>query len=160
MGRMYTVQFNGVAVTAQQDFLELIAPTDAVVILHDWELSQSTEMGDAAEEMLNIYVKRGAGTVTTGAGGSTPTPSPIEFGDVAFGGTTKVNNTTKMAAGTGSIQTLSAHAWNERVPFQKIYTPETRPIISPGNRLTIELGTTPADSVTINFTATFEEVGG
>lgn len=160
MGRKYTVQFNGVAVTAQQDFLELVAPADAVVIVHDIDISQTSESGDAAEEMLSLLMKRGVGTVTSGSGGTSPTPQPIEDGDPAFGGTTEVNNTTKMVVGTGSIDTLAAWSWNVRIPFQKIFTPETRPVISPSNRLTLELNTTPADSITVNMTVTFEEIGG
>lgn len=160
MGRKYTAVFNEVAVTAQQDFFEVLAPTDAIVVIHDFELSQSTDVKDAEEEMLHLVVKRGIGSVTSGTGGTTPTAQPIEDGDTAFGGTVEVNNTTKMVVGTGTIETLASLNWNIRVPFQKIYTPETRPVISPGNRLTIELGTTPADSITISGTITFEEIGG
>lgn len=160
MGRKYTAQTNGVAVTAQQDFIEILAPTDAVVIVHDIEISQTSDAGDAQEEMLSIKMVRGVGSVTSGSGGTTPTPQPIEDGDAAFGGTTEMNNTTKMVVGSGTLETLAAWAWNVRIPFQKIFTPETRPVISPGNRLTVELATTPADSITCNCTVTFEEVGG
>lgn len=160
MGRKYTAIFSAVAVTAQQDFFEILAPTDAVVIVHDIDINQTTEAGDAQEEMLAIKMVRGVGTVTTGTGGTTPTAQPIEDGDAAFGGTVEVNNTTKMVVGTGSLDQLASWSWNVRIPFQKIFTPETRPVISPGNRLTIELATTPADSITVNGTITFEEIGG
>ena len=160
MSRKYTAVFSSVAVTAQQDFFEIAAPADAIVIVHCWELSQSTEVGDAQEEGLSIRVVRGVGTVTSGTGGTTPTAHPIEDGDAAFGGVVEVNNTTKMVVGTGTLETLESTNWNVRVPYQRIYTPETRPVISPSNRLTIELATTPADSITISGTITFEEVGG
>src|SRR5262245_26160816 len=106
MGRRYTVSFKAVAVTAQQDFFEVLSPTDAVVIIHGWELSQSTEVGDAQEEQLQLTTNRGVGSVTSGSGGSTATAQPIEDGDAAFGGTVEVNNTTKMAAGTGTLEEL------------------------------------------------------
>ena len=160
MGRRYTAVFSSVAVTAQQDFFEIAAPADAIVVVHEWELSQSSEVGDAMEEGLAIRVVRGAGAVTSGSGGTTPTAQAIEDGDAAFGGTVEANNTTKMVAGSGALDQLAAYNWNIRVPFQKIYTPETRPVISPSNRLTIELGTTPADSITVSGTITFEEIGG
>jgi hypothetical protein len=156
MPRLYTVVFSSVAVTAQQDFFEIAGPSDAITVVHDWMLTQSTEVGDAQEEGLSILVKRGA--TVAGSGGSTPTPSPIEFGDVAYGGVTKVNNTTK--ANTGTIATMGSYNWNVRVPFQFIYTPETRPVLSPSQRLTIELATTPADSITVSGTITFSEIGG
>lgn len=160
MGRVYTAVFSSVAVTAQQDFFELLAPTDAVVIIHDWKLSQSTEVGDAQEEGLALLIKRGIGAVTSGSGGSTPTAQPKEDGDAAFGGTIEANNTTKMVVGTGTIETLDSDNWNVRIPWERIYTPETRPVISPGNRITLELGTTPADSITMSGRVTFEEIGG
>jgi len=156
VGRIYTVQFNGVAVTAQQDLFELVAPADGVVIVHDLHVSQLTDVKDAEEEMLLLLLKSGA--TTSGSGGSAPTAVPRELGDAAFGGTTEVNNTTKATAGT--IVTHYAWHWNVRVPFDKIWTPEARPIISPSARATLELATTPADSITMGGTLTFEELGG
>lgn len=156
MGRRYTVQFNAVAATAQQDLFEVVAPSDACVIVHDILLSQVTEVGDAAEEGLAVLLK--SGQTTSGSGGSAPTAIPIEFGDAAFGGTCEANNTTKASAGT--IVTHDAWNWNVRVPFEKVFTPETRPVLSPSRRLTLELATTPADSITISGRMTIEEIGG
>ena len=161
MGRMYTATFKSTAVTAAQDLFEIAAPTDSIVIIHDWTLSQTTELGDAAEEQLILTTNRGVGTVTSGSGGATVTPQPISDGDPAFGGTVERNNTTIMAVGTGTLETdLELHAWNIRIPYQKVYTPETRPVISPGNRWTLEMESTPADSITMHGTVTFEEIGG
>lgn len=161
MGRLYTASFKSIAVTAVQDLFEIAAPTDAVVVIHEWLLTQSTETGDAAEEMLILTANRGVGTVTSGSGGAAVTPQPLSDGDPVFGGVVERNNTTIMAVGTGSLDTdLEVHAWNVRVPYQRIYTPETRPVISPGNRWTLELETAPADSITMHGFITFEEIGG
>jgi hypothetical protein len=161
MGRIYTATFKSTAVTATQDLFEIAGPTDAVTIIHEWSLTQSTETGDSAEEMLILTTNRGVGTVTSGSGGATVTPQPVSDGDPVYGGTVERNNTTIMAVGTGSLDTdLEVHAWNVRVPFQRIYTPETRPTISPGNRWTLELETAPADSITMHGTVVFEEIGG
>lgn len=156
MGRLYTAQFNGVAATAQQDIFELVAPSDAVVVVHEFGISNLTEAGDAAEEMLLLLVK--SGSTTSGSGGSSPTVVPNEFGDAAFGGTVEANNTTKATAGT--IVTHYAFNWNIRQDFQKIFTPETRLVLSPSRRGTIELATTPADSVTLAGYIVFMEYGG
>lgn len=155
-GRVYTVQFNGVAVTAQQDLFEINAPSDAVVELLEFHLSQTSEVGDTQEEGLSILLK--SGQTTSGSGGSAPTAVPQSLGDAAFGGTVEVNNTTKASGGT--IVTHGAWAWNVRVPFDVIYTPETTKILSPGARMTVELATTPADSITMNGYAVFKEIGG
>lgn len=160
MPRLYTAQFNAVAVTALQDLFEIQAPTDAVVKIHDWEIFQTSDFGDAQEEVLRLECVRGVGTVTTGSGGTTVTPQPVEDGDVAFGGTVKANNTTRMAVGTGTLETLPQLGWQVRYPKEKVYTPETRPVISPGNRWTLSLPVGPADSLTVSGTVTFEEIGG
>lgn len=159
MGRMYVASFKGVAVTAAQDFFEILAPSTMSLIVHGWLINQTTEIGDAQEEMLRITTNRGEGTVTGGSGGTTQTARPLARGDSASSATVKANNTTIMAVGTGTLIELEVHNWNERVPYQFWYTPETRPIIRPSDRWTLELETTPADSVTISGTIWFEEVG-
>lgn len=157
---MFTVWFNAVAVTAQQDLHEILCPTDSAMIIHEWGLSQNTEVGDAQEEQLLIRPKRGEGSVTAGSGGSSATPVRHSKGDAAAGATVTVNNTTKMAVGTGAIVYFGSVGWNLRVEKEKIYTPETRIEISPGDRFALELATTPADSVTMNGYVVFEEIGG
>ena len=110
---------------------------------------------DAQDEQLAIQIK--AGSTTTGSGGTTPTPVPTDFGDAASGATTKVNNTTKATAGT--IVTLHSDAFNVRAGWQYRPTPEERIVIRGARRLTVELGTTPADSITFSGTLYFREIG-
>lgn len=160
MGRRHTATFKGIAVTAAQDLFEIAAPADAIVVIHEWEMSQTSEVGDAAEEQLLLTTNRGVGSVTSGSGGSSVTPQPVEDGDAAFGGTVERNNTTIMAVGTGTLEELEAFGWNVRVPLRQVYTPEARPVISPSNRWTLELESTPADSITMNGRVIFEEIGG
>jgi len=157
-GRIYRCVFNAVAVTAQQDFFEITAATGKTILIHAWTIEQSTEVGDAQEEGINIVVKRGTSLTTSGSGGTTPTPVAQNPNDAAAGAVCEVNNTTKMATGTGAITTEDPRAWNVRIPFIEIYTPENRLIILPGERKTWELGTTPADSVTVSGKVIFEEI--
>ena len=153
---IYTAVFNAVAVTAQQDLFELNVASDALVIVHCVELSQSTEVGDAQEEGLNLLFKRGA--TTSGSGGTTVTPVALEGGAVAYGGTVEANNTTK--ATTGTISTLRVDNWNVRAPYLWLPPPELRIPLSPSSRFTVELATTPADSITMSGCLWFEEIGG
>jgi hypothetical protein len=157
MGLMYSATFSSVAVTAQQDLFEYTAPADAVVIIHSVELSQSTDVGDAASEGLAILHKRGATTSGTG-GTQAATPAPLEFGFPAAGGVLDLNNTTKATAGT--IVTLRSSNWLIQTPYLWLPTPEVRHVLSPGQRYTVELATTPADSVTMSGELIFEEIGG
>lgn len=155
MSGMYTVVFSSVAVTAQQDFFEVTAAATGPLWIHGFELSQSTEVGDAQEEGLVVLVKRGA--TVSGSGGSAPTPTPWALNAGASGFAAEVNNTVK--ANTGTIVTIHSTNWNVRnTPCQWIYTPEMRPMVAPSERLTIELGTTPADSITMSGTLWVEEL--
>jgi hypothetical protein len=147
---MYSAVFEEVAVTAAQDLFEIVAPADSVVIIHGFEISQSS---DTDSEGLSLLVHRGS---TSGSGGSTPTPAPMNVGDAAFGGTVEANNTSQSTEGTqlhaAAFNVLSGYAW--------IPTPETRPVLSPSGRIIIELQTAPADSLTMSGTVYFEEIGG
>lgn len=158
-GRMYTTKFKAVAVTAVQDLFEILAGTGKPLIIHGFLLSQHTEIADAQEEQLLLTANRGAGSVTSGAGGSTHTPAALGVDDIASGATVEINNTTIMAAGSGTLTELEPHAWNVRVPYPFWYPPEARPYIKPGDRWTLELESTPADSITMNGCVWFEEVG-
>lgn len=157
MGMMYSATFSSVAVTAQQDFFEYTAPSDAIAIIHSVELTQSTDVGDAAAEGLAVLIKRGATSSGTG-GTQAATPAPLEFGFAAAGGVLDLNNTTKASGGT--IVTLLSSNWIIQSPWLWLPTPETRIVLSPSQRLTVELGTTPADSITCSGTMLFEEIGG
>jgi hypothetical protein len=156
MGRMYVATFTNVAVTAQQDFFEIVAPADSAVVIHYCNISQSSDYGDANDEGLRVNIKRGQ--TTSGSGGGAFTPLPLAAGDAAFGGTVEINNTTIAADGT--IVVLHAEAFNIRAGWNYMPTPECRIVISPGIRATIGLITTPADSLTMEGTLIFEEIGG
>lgn len=156
LGMMYTAQFSGVSVSAQQDLFEIVAPADAVVILHQLVITQSSETGDAQEEGLLLQLKRGA--TMSGTGGTTVTPVPLQAGFSAAGSTVEANNATKASSGT--IVTLHSEAWNVRAPFVWLPPPEGRIVLSPSARLTLELATTPNDAITMSGTLYFEELGG
>jgi hypothetical protein len=154
-GRIYTVTMAPIAVTAQQDLFEINVATTKCTEFLELHLSQSTEVGDAQEEGLAITVK--TGSTTSGTGGTAVTAIPTHLGDAAFAGTCEINNTTKAVSGT--IVTHFMYNWNVRVPLDVIYTPETTKMIAPSGRLTVELGTTPADSITMGGYAVIRELG-
>lgn len=157
MSNIYSITFAGVAVTAQQDLFEYTAPSSAVAIIHSVELTQSTEVGDATLEGLSILHKRGA--TTSGTGGTQAViPAPLEFGTPAAGGVADINNTTKASGGT--IVTLRASNWIIGSAYLWLPTPEIRHILSPSQRYTVELATTPADSITMSGELVFELIGG
>ena len=159
MGRLHKASFAPTAQTVAVDAFELLAPTDSILRIHSFRIWQTTELGDAAEEVLTVTETRGIGTVTSGSGGATPDIHPVDDGDAAFGGTIEARNTTQLAAGTGTLEILDRRGWNIRVPLEVIFTPEERPVIGPGEYYAIGVSA-PADSVTWGASITFEEIGG
>ncbi len=155
MGRVYTAQFENVAVTATQDFCELVPADDKPIKLHAIFISQSTELGDAAEEQLRVQIIRGF--TSSGSGGSGPTPVPLNSNDVAAGCTVEVNNTA--VATTGTTTVLHSETFNVRTGWIYLPTPEMQPSCSQANTsLVIRLLASPADSITMGATIYFEEL--
>ena len=156
MGRMITASFPPTAQTAAHDLFEILAPALVGVKVHSLRIWQTTELGDAAEETLNLTFTRGVGAVTSGSGGTTPDIHQVDNDDAAGGSTVEARNTTQMAAGSGSLEIVDRDGWMIRQPYSRIYTPEERPKIKAGERLAIGLSA-PADSTTIGAAITYEE---
>jgi hypothetical protein len=155
MGRVYSVNFENVAVTAAQDFFEISPADDHPVKLLGLFLSQSTEVGDAAEEMMRVQVIRGH--TSSGSGGSAQTPVPVDPGSPAAGFAAEVNNTT--IAASGSTVILHSETFNERTGMAMWWTPETAPMAHQGNTtIVVRLLANPADSVTMGGTLYVEEL--
>lgn len=154
MSGIYTLQFNSVAATAVQDLFEVTASSTKPLVLLAFNISQLTELGDAAEEQLLVRIRSGQ---TTSGNGTAYTPVPVDSSIAAASFTAKTNGTTQASAGT--IVTHSVYAWNVRMPLIEIFTQEQQLIMSAGRRFTLELAGAPADSITINGTMWVQEIG-
>lgn len=144
--RAYTAPVNvSSAFTAQIDVLELLAATGKPLCLAGFELGQTSEVGDAQEEMLSLVLKRVTGAPTSGSGGGTSTFQQLQPNDAAAGATLETGNTTKLTGGT-SVE-LKRWSWNVRSPLLYLPVPESRIVCDAGTRLVLELVTTPADSI-------------
>ncbi len=152
---MYTCEFSKVAVTADQDWFELTPADDKPIAIHAVFITQSTDVGDAAEEILNFKIMRGH--TSSGSGGSSSTPAVLNPLDTAAGATCEVNNTTP--ASTGTIVDTHSGSFNIRTGLQLIFPPEMRPIASEANTtIVVRLLENPADSLTMSGTIYFEEL--
>ena len=155
MGRVYAISFEGTAVTVAVDFFEVTPADDKPVRLLGLLLSQSSDVGDAAEEILRIKVIRGH--TTSGSGGAAATPAPINPADAAAGAAAETLNTT--IASVGTTVDLLADAFNIRSGYQFWWTPETAPIVSQANTTAVvRLMAAPADSLTMSGTLYVEEI--
>ena len=157
MNRFYWVDLTPTAVTVAADLIELNPATNKPIRVRSLILGQTTELGDAAEEILSVVWVRG--NATSGSGGSAPTPVPTDGTDTAAGFTAEVFNTT--AASTGTPVNLPRHAWNVRIGLERPYTPEEAPGVSAGagTRLCLRMAAAPADSITISGCVLVEEMG-
>lgn len=154
-GRIYRIPFVDIAVTAVQDFFEVVSASTKVTVIKELHLYQSSDVGDAAEEMLRVAIK--SGSTTSGSGGASVTPVPSNLGDAAFAGTAERNNTTQATSGT--IVTHEAFAFNIRAGFVRIFTPEVEIVLAPSARATVELLAAPTDSLTMSGVLIVEELG-
>lgn len=59
MRGVYTVIFENVSVSAAQDLFELLAADDKPLAVVGLMISQISDVGDAAEEMLRLEIIRG-----------------------------------------------------------------------------------------------------
>jgi hypothetical protein len=157
MGRMYAAAFESAVVAAACDLFEVRAPSNAVVVIHSIVIGQSSDAGDAQAEMLPITVKR---ATASGSGGSTATPAKLQTGLAAAGSTVEYVNTTRANAGSPSGTPMIADTFNAQGGWQKVFTPEERPVLSPGEGIVVGLEAAPADALTMSGTIVFEEIGG
>ena len=155
-GRVYSVSFEGVATTAATDLFELSPADDKPIRLLGMTLGQSSDVGDAAEEVLRFEIIRGY--TSSGSGGSAATPIPMRSTASAAGCGAEVNNTTGASAGTAVI--LMADTFNIRSGYQVWFPPECQPEASQGNTtILVRLMAAPTDSLTMSGTLFFEELG-
>ena len=152
---VYTVVFEGVAVTATQDFFEISPADDRPIEILGLFLSQYSDVGDAADEILSYSIIRGH--TTSGSGGTAPTPRPTDTNDAAAAFAAEVNNTTGASAGTGVV--LHRGSFNIRVGEALWFPPEAVIKANQGNTtIVVRLNAAPTDSLTMNGTIYVREL--
>lgn len=148
MGRMYTVQFENATVPATNamDLFELAPAANKPIRLHGLWLHQRSDMGDAQEEALRVQIIRGH--ATSGSGGSSATPVPLNSTDPAAGFAAEVNNTTIASAGTAV--NICPFYPNIRVGAEILWPPEIQPMCHNGDgTIVVRLLAGPADALTM-----------
>ena len=155
-GRRYYIDIAPVAVTVAADLVEITIADDKPVRVLAVNLHNTSDFGDAQDEVISLVWVRGH--TTSGSGGSAPTPRPVNPTDAAAGFTCEVVNTTQASAGTGV--NLPRHGFNVRGGLERPYTPEECPEASQANTLLVlRMAAAPADSLTIGGCVLVEEMG-
>ena len=158
MPRRYAVTTAGVTVSAAQDLLELVAAAEKPIKIVELSISQDTDVGDVNEGMVQLSIVRGY--TTSGSGGSTPTPRPLDENDAAAGFSVEANNTT--VADNGTPHVLHQAAFNLRTGYVYIPTPgsEPRGSAASAGRLVVRIDEAPGGdgSIDVHTSAIIEEL--
>lgn len=156
-GRIYTVVFANVSVSAAQDLFEISPADDKPVEIVGMELAQNgvADVGDAQEELLRFSIIRGHST--GGSGGTAPTPRPVKRTDAAAGFAAEVNNTTVASAGTGV--TIHEGAFNVRAGYINWWPEGCEPDAGQGDGTIVVRIPAPADAITLTGTLYVRELG-
>lgn len=134
MGRMYTIPVIARVISAANppiDLLSIKAADAQPFRVHKIKVTQITESGDAASEMIRLELTQRTGSISEGTGGSTVTPNPENPGDVVFGGIVRTDDTTQASGGTavtrgvGSFHVATGAEW--------IYLPVEEKWFQPGD---------------------------
>jgi hypothetical protein len=160
MPNTYTVEFNGqdqAAADGNMDMFELRPSSSAglSIALIGVHIDNTSEFGDAGEEMISYSILRmTGGTFSTGTGGTTPTPVPVEHGAIAASFAADAVNDA-VATTTGTTVTVVSRGFNVRTGLDLWLPPECY-IRCPGianAAILMRFNTTVADTVTWQGTA-------
>lgn len=103
-GRLYTIVFENVTVTAAQDLFSASGSSGKICRVKRVVLGASDTTLQTAQS-LRLRIQFMPKTITLGSGGSAPTPQPVDSGDAAASFTAHVNDTTvATTSGTASNQ--------------------------------------------------------
>ena len=155
VGLMYSSQFTAVSVTnATQDIWELIAAAGVPIIVH-WislTIEPTITSGVAQDVRMRLQLVERS---TTGTGGSAVTPVGLHPRNTVAASTT----TTRTVTTPGTIGDIR---WSDTasiiVPYEKIWTPDTRQPVQGGGRLCLFLQTALGAAYNASSTVCFEEL--
>lgn len=150
MGRIYTATGEIAAYTggADSDFLQITCAADKVLLIHAFEISQSSsETDDSAR--VTFETRTAAKT-----GGSTINALAVDPGDAADSAT--VIQSPDTGSPTDTIQ--RGWAWSALAGLEKIFTPETRIVLGGQDVGCFKFKDT-ITAVDLTYTVVFEEIG-
>lgn len=151
IGRGYSVYIGSQAQTAAITLIEVASAADSVTLIERIHIGQTSY--DSSE---NLGMKC-EDVATTGTGTAT-TPTPLQTGDAAFGGTVKTNLTVEPTySGTVYLEygfnVLGGFEWTPANDDQLI-------VISPSQLAGISLDVAPSTSMDFSYGCILREIGG
>jgi hypothetical protein len=153
-GRIYTMGFNNVTLSAAQDLLALYAGSTKIFAVLSVNLGQVTGTSVANQRIRIRYLPT---TVTSGSGGSAGTIKPIVPGDAAATVTGRINDTTQ-ATTSGTAVDYWDDQWNTINGMLFVPPIPSRPFVCGlSGAIVVSLDTAPASLVS-SGSITFEEL--
>jgi hypothetical protein len=160
MGIIYTLPWTGTVTAAggNADLWEINPADDKPIALRALVLGQFTEVADAAEEGLEVTIKRLLATVTSGDG-TAGTEEEMGRSGQSAGFTWEYNGDT-VATTSGTTETLAEIGWINRQTPLEIWFPELKfaPKAVQAEALIVRLETTLADDMSFAGYALVEEL--
>lgn len=153
MSGVYRVPFAYTG-AANVDLCEVTAASTKPLVILGYDIAQTSDVGDAAEEILMLSIK--SGQTVSGSGGSSSTPVAVDTANAAASFVAEQANTTK--ANTGTIVEHAAFGWNVRIPDRVMFTQEQQILLVAARRATLEIPAA-ADSLTITGSLWCQEIG-
>lgn len=156
MGRIYTVTLapTAIAVTTT-DLVAVLAGTQVPIGIRSMRIGQTSDFGDAQDEVVQMKLVRG--NTTAGSGGSTFTPLLKNGKSAAVSFTARVGDTTAASAGTA---VTPFNCWfNVRAGYDMTYTDDQ--MVKSDNTtgyIVLRFVAAPVDSLTIGAELDVEEL--
>lgn len=155
MSRCYTVNLAPASITVAIDLVAIKPADDIPVKIRAIRVWQTSDFGDAQDEVLTINVVRG--NTTDGSGGAAGTMVKKDERDAAASFTSRVGDTT--AASAGTPVTVYSTGWNVRAPFEYTFPDQIQPRCDQGQtNIVVRLGGAPADALTLGASVDVEEI--
>lgn len=152
MGFFYTASQDAQAITTAVDLLHVTVAADVPIELWGFDFANTTDLGDANEEVLRVGIYRG---ITGGGTGAALTEAALH--DRAPAATAAVLGQAAASTGGTLVKTIF---WNVRQAGPAwLAIPETAIRVSAANDpIAFRLLAAPADSITLSYEVLWKEL--
>lgn len=156
MGRLYSVSFTAVNVSAAQDLFQIKGAAGKMLRIRRVSVNLGATTLPSAKG-LELRCRFLPATVTDGSGGSTPTPQPLDAGDAAASFTALANSTTQ-ATTNGTAKVLESTGCHVFAGHDYVFP--FPPVVGPSESFVYELLSSPGETFVLSGTCIVEEIGG
>ena len=154
---VYSAPMDALAFTLATDVFEITPAADRPIMVYGFSLGQTTDLGDASEEVLRIGLYR---DVTAGSTGTTLTE--VKYSNDAAMGTVSAAVVSNRGTPSSGGTLIDIIPWNIRIPLYWFPIPEMRPkfsnLAAEGPVSSFRLMSAPGDSITCSGAIYWTEI--